>query len=171
MRKTSLALLLLSACWIAPASADSAEERITEAARVHDTIVAAHMTDATSRLGDWAGMIEGQSVMGANGEHLGSVIAVDHEMELAQLHMHDMGKSITMPIELLSVENGRVMAPTVSRSDVVAMTQTQSGDFGYGNHVMAAMIGSQPATMMAASGLPMQSQDERDYTYQMALAE
>jgi hypothetical protein len=169
MRKTSLALLLLSACWIMPAAADTAEQRIAEAARVHDTIIAAHLGGTTNvALGDWSGMLEGQTVVGAQGESLGSIIAVDQESELAQLHMYDMGKSIALPIELLSVENRRVMAPTVSHSDVVAMTRTQSGDSLYGNRVMAAMTGALPTTMLAASS-PVSG--ENSYTYQMALSE
>jgi hypothetical protein len=118
-------------------------------------------------LGDWAGTLGGQAVAGANGETLGAIIAVDQEKELAQLHMYDMGKSIAVPIELLSVENGQVMAPTVSRSDTVAMSRTQSEGFEYGNHVMAAMIGSRPDTMLASA--PVSEDDS--YTYQMALNE
>jgi hypothetical protein len=179
MRTTSLAALLFSACWMTPAFADTAEQRIQEAARVHDTIIAAHMSGETNvALGDWAGRLEAQTVIGSDGRSLGSILAVDQEKELAQLHMHDMGKSIAVPIELLTIESGRVMAPTMSRSDVVAMTRTQMSDYGYGNRVMAAMTGSPPATLMAAmesetdSSVPMQSQVEGDgYTYQMALGE
>jgi hypothetical protein len=178
MRNTSLALLLLSACWITPAAADTADQRIREAARAHETIVAAYrdgtnFAEATSAsstaLGDWSGMLEGQTVVGAQDEHLGSIIAVDQSAELAQLHMYDRGKSIAVPIELLSVENGRVMAPTMSQPDVVAMTRTQSRDSGYGNRVMAAMTGSQRVDQP----LMMISADEADraYTYQMALLE
>jgi len=185
MRKTSLALLL-SACWIASASADTAEERILEAARVHDNVIATHLSGATNvaetaplptgvALGDWVGMLEAQTVIGSHGGSLGSIIAVDQEKELVALHLNGMGKSITVPIELLAVENGRVTAPTMSRPDVIAMTRTQSHDYGYGNRVMAAMTGSAPVTLMAAvESKPTNerlAQSEVGYTYQMALGE
>ena len=168
MRNTSLALLALSACFIIPAAADTADQRIREAARAHEEIVATYRDGTTHfALGDWSGMLEGQTVVGAQGEQLGSIIAVDRESELAQLHMYTLGKSVAVPIELLSVENGRVMAPTMSRPDVVAMTRTQSRDFGYGNRVMAAMTGSQPETLLASGPVP----DDAGYTYQMALSD
>lgn len=169
-RKTSLALIL-SACWIVPASADTTQERIREAARVHDTIIASQSGKTMV-----AGMVmptqfellEGETVLGAKGQKLATIIAVDHDAALAQFHMYDMGKSVAVPTALLGLDNGRVMASTMSRADLVAMTRTQSQGRQYDNRLLS-LAEPKPAQQQQLSLSRSELDDQ--YTYQLALLE
>jgi hypothetical protein len=134
MRKTTMALLLVTACWIVPASAGgmhtdhsaamnsplSAAERIRAARDVHDSMVTAHLR------GTMLAELEGQTVMGSDGRMLGRVLRVDEDGGLLQIHMPDRGMSVAMPNDLVSWRGGMLMASTVSREDAVAMVNTQN---------------------------------------------
>ena len=150
MRNTTMAALLVSAVWIVPASAgtgagtytddgsramhdqrhagltamtggkQSAVERIREARAVHDMMIVAHLGET-----QLAGF-EGMRVMGADGRELGYVLRVDHGSQLLQVHMPEEGKSVAMPVRLVSLKDDRVMASTVSRQDALAMVNTQN---------------------------------------------
>jgi hypothetical protein len=135
MRKTTMALLLITACWIVPASAGgmhtdrpaamngnemSAAERIREARDVHDSMVTAHLR------GTMLAQFEGEIVMGSDGRTLGRVLRVDEDGGLLQILMPDQGMSVAMPNDLVSWRGGTLVASTVSREDAVAMVGTQN---------------------------------------------
>jgi hypothetical protein len=70
--------------------------------------------------------MEGRSVLGAHGQTLGYILAVNlksHQVELQT----PKGIAVAMPASLLMEKHGRLMAPTTSRSDVMAMAKTQTG--------------------------------------------
>ena len=76
----------------------------------------------TSMLAD----MEGKPVFGARGERLGFVLAVDRSSRMAEIQTPG-GVAIAMPAALLVDWGGRVVAPTTSRADVMAMAKTQTG--------------------------------------------
>ncbi len=68
----------------------------------------------------------GKVVYGANGEELGYILAVDERARLASLQL-PTGIAVTIETGMLMNETHRVIAPTLSRDDVMAMAQTQTG--------------------------------------------
>jgi hypothetical protein len=68
----------------------------------------------------------GKDVTGANGQMIGTILTVDQSKQMAELQMRN-GDAVAIPGALLTMENGKVMAPTVSRLDVMAMAKTQAG--------------------------------------------
>ncbi len=71
--------------------------------------------------------VEYKPVFGVHGEQLGSVIAFDENAQLAELQL-STGVAISMPATLIMQgTNGRLMAPTVSHNDTLAMAKTQTG--------------------------------------------
>ncbi len=111
--KLTLALLLSSAFWIVPAVAD---EGATLNGAIAGTVAATQLSG-----------LEGKMVEGAKGETIGTITAVDQGTEKVQLQLAD-GKAISIPSALLSVDGDKVMAPTTSAADVMAMAATQAGD-------------------------------------------
>ena len=71
-------------------------------------------------------MLEGRPVSGSHGERLGYILAVDQDMQMIELQTA-RGIAVAMPASLLVEKHGRVMAPTTSRGDVMAMAKTQTG--------------------------------------------
>jgi hypothetical protein len=68
----------------------------------------------------------GKVVYGENGEELGYILAVDERARLASLQL-PTGIAVTIETEMLMNETHRVIAPTLSRDDVMAMAQAQTG--------------------------------------------
>jgi hypothetical protein len=68
----------------------------------------------------------GKVVYGENGEELGYILAVDERAHLASLQL-PTGIAVTVQTEMLMNETNRVIAPTFSRDDVMAMAQAQTG--------------------------------------------
>ena len=77
--------------------------------------------------------MEGKAVYGENGEQLGYILAVDQNAALADVQL-DTGIAIAVEAHRLMNEPDRVIAPTLSRADMLAMAQAQTGR-------MAAQIG------------------------------
>src|SRR5262245_53883142 len=77
--------------------------------------------------------MEGKAVYGENGEQLGYILAVDQNAALADVQL-DTGIAIAVEADRLMNEPDRVIAPTLSRADMLAMAQAQTGR-------MAAQIG------------------------------
>ena len=71
--------------------------------------------------------VEYKPVFGAGGQPLGTVIAFDEGTQQAELQL-STGVAISMPAALIMQgQNARLMAPTVSHNDTVAMARTQTG--------------------------------------------
>ena len=70
--------------------------------------------------------MEGRPVFGSHGERLGYILAVDLGSQLIDLQT-PRGIAVAMPASLMVEKHGRVMAPTTSRTDVMAMAKTQTG--------------------------------------------
>jgi hypothetical protein len=70
--------------------------------------------------------LEGRPVSGPHGERLGYVLAVDQDTQMIELQTA-RGIAVAMPASLLIERHGRVIAPTTSRADVMAMAKTQTG--------------------------------------------
>jgi hypothetical protein len=70
--------------------------------------------------------LEGRPVSGALGERLGTILAVDQDTQMIDLQTA-RGIAVAMPASLLVEKHGRVTAPTTSRADVMAMAKTQTG--------------------------------------------
>ena len=68
----------------------------------------------------------GKAVYGENGEELGYILAVDERAGLASLQL-PTGIAVAIETEMLMNETHRVIAPTLSRDDVMAMAQAQTG--------------------------------------------
>jgi len=77
--------------------------------------------------------MEGKAVYGENGERLGYILAVDENAGLADVQL-DTGIAIAVEAHMLTNETHRVIAPTLSRADTLAMAQAQTGR-------MTALIG------------------------------
>ena len=70
--------------------------------------------------------MEGRQVWGSHGESLGNVLAVDEGSKLIELQT-SKGIAVAMPASLLVEKHGRMVAPTTSQADVMAMSKTQTG--------------------------------------------
>lgn len=68
----------------------------------------------------------GKVVYGENGEALGYILAVDERARLASLQL-PTGIAVTIETDMLMNEANRVIAPTLSRADVMEMAQAQTG--------------------------------------------
>jgi len=68
----------------------------------------------------------GKVVYGENGEELGYIAGVDERARLASLRL-PTGTSVTIETAMLMNETRRVIAPTLSRDDVMAMARAQTG--------------------------------------------
>jgi hypothetical protein len=70
--------------------------------------------------------MEGKTVLGAKGERLGYVLAVDNGSRQIELQTRS-GIGVAMPASLVADKGRRVVAPSVSRADVLAMAKAQTG--------------------------------------------
>jgi hypothetical protein len=70
--------------------------------------------------------VEYKPVFGVRGERLGTVIGFDENMQRAELQL-PTGVAVSMPATLIEDRGGRLVAPTVSHDDVLAMAKTQTG--------------------------------------------
>jgi hypothetical protein len=71
-------------------------------------------------------MFEGKSVFSGNGTRLGYVLAVDNGTQTIDLQTPG-GIAVAMPADLVVARGDRVVAPTVTRADVLAMARAQTG--------------------------------------------
>src|SRR5262249_43875396 len=70
--------------------------------------------------------MEGKPVFGAKGEQLGQVLAVNQTARLIELQL-PTGIAISMPAALLSDNGKRLVAPTMTKADTMAMAKSQTG--------------------------------------------
>jgi hypothetical protein len=70
--------------------------------------------------------LEGKTVFGDRDMRLGYILAVDHGSKMAELQTPG-GVAVAMPVALLRDTGHRIVAPTLSSSDVMAMAKTQTG--------------------------------------------
>jgi len=70
--------------------------------------------------------MEGRMVFGDRGQRLGYVLAVDERMNQVELQTMG-GLGIAMSANLIVQRDGRLMAPTISRVDVMSMARAQTG--------------------------------------------
>ena len=70
--------------------------------------------------------LEGRPVSGSHGQRLGYILAVDQDTRMIELQT-PRGIAVAMPAALLVEKHGRMIAPTTSRADVMAMAKTQTG--------------------------------------------
>jgi len=70
--------------------------------------------------------LEGRPVSGSRGERLGYILAVDQDTRMIELQT-PRGIAVAMPAALLVEKHGRMIAPTTSRADIMAMAKTQTG--------------------------------------------
>jgi hypothetical protein len=152
---TTMSLLLLSAVFISPASANwfsnpktgtmlnvgsAANPTPADLRAIGDSRVAvAYTTEPrlvatqTQTIAPMRTMstleltgLEGRPVSGAHGERLGYILAVDQHTQMIELQTA-RGIAVAMPASLLVEKHGRVIASTTSRADVMAMAKTQTG--------------------------------------------
>jgi len=64
--------------------------------------------------------MEGKPVFGQSGEELGTVMAVDERAGLVQVSLHS-GESVALDSRLFITEPDRVVAPTLSIDEVMAL--------------------------------------------------
>jgi len=107
---TMMSLLLLSAACMAPAEA-----------RVLD-----RTSQTTMMRGAQPGQWEGKAVIGARGESLGSVLAVDQGSRKIELQTAG-GVAVSMPASMFVERNDRLMALNTTRRDIMAMAKMQTG--------------------------------------------
>jgi hypothetical protein len=70
--------------------------------------------------------MEGKTLFGAHGARLGSIITVNHADRLAEVQTPG-GIAVAMPVGLLMDKGNRVVSPTISPLDMMAMAKTQTG--------------------------------------------
>ena len=70
--------------------------------------------------------MEGKPVYGENGEELGYILAVDENARLAELQLPS-GFAVAVEGQLLINEPDRVIAPTLSYTEIMAMVEAQTG--------------------------------------------
>ena len=70
--------------------------------------------------------LEGRVVSGSHGERLGYILAVDLDTRMIELQT-PKGIAVAMPASRLVEKHGRVIAPTTSRAEIMAMAKAQTG--------------------------------------------
>ena len=70
--------------------------------------------------------LEGRPVFGAHDRYLGYILAVDNGAKMVELQT-PKGVGVAMPASLMSERNGRLLTPTTTQADVMAMARTQTG--------------------------------------------
>ena len=70
--------------------------------------------------------MSGKVVYGENGEELGYILSVDERARLVSVQL-PTGIAIAVKTEMLINETHHVTAPTLSRDDVMAMAEAQTG--------------------------------------------
>jgi hypothetical protein len=68
----------------------------------------------------------GRSVYGAHREYLGTVLTVNDRRQLADIQT-SRGVAVSVPTSLLEVRGQRIVAPTISHEDIMAMAREQNG--------------------------------------------
>lgn len=70
--------------------------------------------------------MEGKPVFGSKGARLGYILAVDHGSKMAELQT-PRGIGVAVPVSLMTDKGNRLVAPTMSKGDVMAMAKSQTG--------------------------------------------
>jgi hypothetical protein len=70
--------------------------------------------------------MEGRMLFGSHGERLGSILAVDRSTRMIDVQTSG-GVAVSMPASLIMDKGGRLIAPTTSRADMMAMAKSQTG--------------------------------------------
>jgi len=70
--------------------------------------------------------MEGKPVFGSNGERLGYVLAVNEKAHLIDMQLPS-GIAVSTPASLVTDKGSRVIAPTMTKADTVAMAKSQTG--------------------------------------------
>ncbi|HXI99729.1 MAG TPA: hypothetical protein VNH44_00815 [Micropepsaceae bacterium] len=70
--------------------------------------------------------MEGKTVFGAHGARLGTILAMDVTARKAEVQLPS-GIAVAMPASMLTDKGKRVVAPTISPLDMMAMAKTQTG--------------------------------------------
>ena len=70
--------------------------------------------------------MEGKTVIGENGEMLGTILTVDEGPQLVEVQL-PTGVAVAVEARLLVDEPNRVIAPTLSRADMLEMARAQTG--------------------------------------------
>jgi hypothetical protein len=70
--------------------------------------------------------MEGKPVVGAKGETLGHVLAVNQESRMIELQLAS-GIAVSLPATLVADKGNRLVAPTMTKADALAMAKTQTG--------------------------------------------
>jgi hypothetical protein len=70
--------------------------------------------------------MDGKTVYGANGENLGSILAVNETAGLVDVQL-PTGVAVTLEATRLVNEPDRVVAPMLSQADMLALAQQQTG--------------------------------------------
>ena len=103
-----------------PARADRYERR-GEAAPVDSQTFAMHpMTRAQ------LSALEGKAVTGVNGANLGYILAVNNGARIAEIQT-PTGVGVAVSTMLLTDKGNHVIAPTMSKGDILAMAKSQTG--------------------------------------------
>lgn len=70
--------------------------------------------------------MEGKPVIGTKGEMLGHVLAVNQQSRMIELQLTS-GIAVSMPATLVTDKGNRLVAPTMTKADTLAMAKTQTG--------------------------------------------
>jgi len=70
--------------------------------------------------------MEGKPVIGAKGERLGQVLAVNLQSRMIDVQL-PTGIAVSMPATLVTDKGSRLVAPTMTKADTLAMAKTQTG--------------------------------------------
>ena len=70
--------------------------------------------------------MEGKTVIGENGEMLGTILTVDEGPQLVEVQL-PTGVAVAVEARLLVDEPNRVVAPTLSRADMLETARAQTG--------------------------------------------
>ena len=108
---------------VGSATAVTKKTSSTKAVATKKTAVAkdASPTKATS-----LASMEGKPVIGAKGESLGQVLAVNQQSHMIELQLPS-GVAVSMPATLVTDKGNRLVAPTMTKADTLAMAKTQTG--------------------------------------------
>jgi len=72
------------------------------------------------------GKMEGRMLYGSHGERLGSILAVDRGARMIDVQTPG-GVAVAMKASLVTEKGGRLMAPSISHREMMAMAKKQTG--------------------------------------------
>jgi len=138
--KTMISLLLLSALAATPAAANwfsrpdlginlnigSAPNPTPNDLRLAERYVGAPLVARQVTSVDVLRDMDGKNVYGENGELLGNVLAVDEAAGMLDVQL-DTGVAVAVNANMLINEPERIVAPTLSRADILEMARMQTG--------------------------------------------